>query len=350
MPPLTAVISLTALITLLSLINNDEANNGIALAYHLLFDNTSCKFLIKSFLSKRRTYKENFHKTRMGLVLKKILFFCCAALPILMAKAEPFSLCTKLKNITFIPYIDIHDAHKAKPLLEDDFKDSAMQLKYFIGSLLETSCFEVWFYSPIQNRCIQQTEENYIPFLETEWMAVTSTDDNDILNLLSDIPSSNDEIEQSLFFINFFINYNRDEMLDNQQDLVIAKLKDSRNNFNIVLLCIGPSSPICVRGAKWLPKQNIVYRSFTGERKFNPNLHRILFDLANNPQYDWHERYNNGGKSSMPIFQGNRNTYIYLGFNSFWNYREISTFFFPCRFYVSPIFEDTSILSLWLCH
>ena len=83
------------------------------------------------------------------------------------------------------------------------FENPAVQLRYFIKSLLETSCFEVWIYSPIQNRCIRQTEENYVRFLGTEWMAITKTDNNDILNLLSNFPQSNDEIKQTLLFVSF---------------------------------------------------------------------------------------------------------------------------------------------------
>ena len=128
--------------------------------------------------------------------LKATLFSCCIAL-LLVVNVESFSLCPKRKNLTIVPHIDVYHQYKEDEWFLDMLENSAMQLKYFIKSLLETSCLKVWFYSPVQNRCICLTEENYVRFLDTEWMAIQSTDDDDILNLLSDIPQSNEEMEQA---------------------------------------------------------------------------------------------------------------------------------------------------------
>ena len=79
-----------------------------------------------------------------------------------------------------------------------------IQLGYLVKALLETSYHEVWFYSPIRNRCIRQTEENYDHFLETKWRALTGTDDNDILNLLLDFPHTNDQMVRTLLFFSYY--------------------------------------------------------------------------------------------------------------------------------------------------
>uniref|UniRef100_A0A7M6DRK1 Cnidarian restricted protein n=2 Tax=Clytia hemisphaerica TaxID=252671 RepID=A0A7M6DRK1_9CNID len=110
-------------------------------------------------------------------------------------------LCNKRKNITIIPHIDVDQGLNGDHAIERFFENPTMQLRYFIKSLFEMSCFEVWIYSPIQNLCIHQAEENYVRFLETKWMATASIDDKDIINLLSDIPHSNDQVEQTLFFV-----------------------------------------------------------------------------------------------------------------------------------------------------
>ena len=139
-------------------------------------------------------------------------------------------LCTERKNITIIPHIDIEQKWKGDKWIEKYFENPALQLRYFIKSLLETSCFEVWFYSTIRNRCIRQTEENYVPFLETEWMAITSTDDDDILNLLLNIPPSNDEIQQTILFVSF--QWSEKEASRKNTFSLGIKLKEIRNKYN----------------------------------------------------------------------------------------------------------------------
>ena len=213
--------------------------------------------------------------------------FLCITLQSRLVCGESF-LCTERKNITIIPHIDIEQKWKGDKWIEKHFKNPTMQLRYFIKSLLETSCFEVWFYSTIRNRCIRQTEENYVPFLETEWMAITSTDDNDILNLLSNISHTNDEIEQKLLFLSF----ERFEKEKKRKDAstFVQRIKQIRHKYNIIVLCTARFSKLCQGGRKWLPDQNLIFGDFY-DISFNPHIHRILIDLANNPRYDWRERY-----------------------------------------------------------
>ena len=117
-------------------------------------------------------------------------------------------LCIDRKNITIIPQIDLYQRWKQNHFLSKvllmSFMNIGIQLGYLVKALLETSYHEVWFYSPIRNRCIRQTEENYDHFLETKWRALTGTDDNDILNLLLDFPHTNDQMVRTLLFFSYY--------------------------------------------------------------------------------------------------------------------------------------------------
>ena len=197
-------------------------------------------------------------------------------------------LCVKRKNITVIPHIDIYQEwHGRDDWIIPKVKNQGMQLRYFVKALLESSCFEVWFYSPIQNSCIRQTEENYVQFLETEWMAMTSTDDNNILNLLSNIPNSNDDMEQTLLFFSYYL-YPKEEITN--KSTIADKLKDKQDKYNIILICHKDNSVLCTRSENWLARQKVIHTSFSTQT-FNPHLHSLLLNLIKNPSYDWYERY-----------------------------------------------------------
>ena len=192
--------------------------------------------------------------------------------------------CTERKNVTIVPHIDIE--HSRISVLWKYVENPVIQLRYFIKSLLETSCFEVWFHSPIQNRCIRQTEEIYVPFLYTEWMAMTSTDDNDIFNVLSNIPNTTDNIEQIILFVSFELTVNPEDASH-----FGTRLKEIRQKYNIIILCmLQMFSKLCRQGKKWLGNKRVLF-NFYNDASFNPHIHRTMFDLVNNHQYDWRERY-----------------------------------------------------------
>ena len=181
-------------------------------------------------------------------IFKHIIISASICITSLSLVCEGSLLCTERKNVTIIPHIDIEQRSKGDYKIEIFFENSAMQLTYLIKSMLETSCFEVWFYSPIQNRCIQQTVENYVRFLETEWMAITSTDDKDILNVLSKIHHSNNEIEQTLLFVSNQWYSGKETLKDSST--FGTHLKEMRNNYNIIILCSQQYCPNFAREAK----------------------------------------------------------------------------------------------------
>uniref|UniRef100_A0A7M5XKQ2 Uncharacterized protein n=1 Tax=Clytia hemisphaerica TaxID=252671 RepID=A0A7M5XKQ2_9CNID len=170
-------------------------------------------------------------------------------------------------------------------------------------SLFDMGCFDVWIYSPMLDRSIHQTKENYVRFLDTEWIA-TSTDDNEIINLLSNIPHSNDQVEQTLLFVSTEAKRRSLKTISN----FITKLKEIRQKQNIVILC-STNSPLFFEGKKWLDNQNVIIGDVYN-KIFNTDLHRILIDLANNPQYDWRERYTGGIKNKCKI-SNNTKTFIW---------------------------------------
>ena len=196
--------------------------------------------------------------------------------------------------MTIIPYTNTnhsivvdwqHDRIETTEATTSFLKNSAAQLRYFIKSLLETSCFEVWIYSPVQNRCIRLTKENCVRFLETEWTAITSTDGNDAS--LSNIPHSNDEIEQILLIFTYYI------LVADHQSIIVDSLKNRRDKNNIILLChksFEYFSFLCLQIEDWFPRQKVFPFNFDIEL-FNPHVHKILLDLVKNPKYDCCERY-----------------------------------------------------------
>ena len=111
-------------------------------------------------------------------------------------------------------------------------------------------------------------------------MAITTTDDIDILNLLSGIPQTNDEYEQTLLFASFCYFYNK--TIDHHSS-VANKLEETKEKYNIVALCF-MFSVLCTQSEKWLDKQKVIYSESFDYVGFNPHLQQILFDVANNPQ------------------------------------------------------------------
>uniref|UniRef100_A0A7M5XNI6 Uncharacterized protein n=1 Tax=Clytia hemisphaerica TaxID=252671 RepID=A0A7M5XNI6_9CNID len=221
-------------------------------------------------------------------------------------------LCTDRKNITIIPHnADTDTQHHLMFYSRNEMlENTSLQLQYFIKSLLEDSCFEIWIYSPISNHCIRQTEENYVPFLQTEWMTITHTDDNEILDLLSHIPQTNDEIEQTLLFVSFQYLM---KLLSKGEFNFGKKLKEIRQKHNIVILC-ETLSLLCHEGEKWLGNQKVIY-GFE-HTNFNPYLHNILLDLAKNPQHNWRERYTREIKSECKI-SNHTNVFIWNLYDNF---------------------------------
>ena len=118
--------------------------------------------------------------------------------------------------------------------MQSDFQDSATQLMYLIKELLDTPCFTVWMFSPIQSRIIRLTEGKYVQHFETEFQALVRTDENDILRLLSTIPPKNDNCKQTLFFWTF-------GYLSNSKQSVIEKVNEmlQKRQCDVVMLCWG---------------------------------------------------------------------------------------------------------------
>ena len=130
-------------------------------------------------------------------------------------------------------------------------------------------------------------------------MAITSTDDSDILNLLASIPSSrSNEIEQTLLFFNFY-NYPGDKRIENT--IITDKLNNIKDQYNIILLCFTALfSKLCAQSESWLQRRKVIYTDIQ-TAPFNPHLHTILLDLINNPTYDWQERYQSEWNSQCSI-------------------------------------------------
>ena len=85
-------------------------------------------------------------------------------------------LCYGIRNVTIIHYIDISQEYQSIDYIMKRYQDSAIQLIYLVKELLDSPCFTIWTFSPIQSRLIRLREENYVQFFETELQALTNKD------------------------------------------------------------------------------------------------------------------------------------------------------------------------------
>ena len=216
--------------------------------------------------------------------------------------------CYGLRNVTIIPYINIIQEHQITDYIVEDYQDSASQLIYLVKELLDSPCFTIWTFSPIQSRLIRLREVNYVQFFETELQAITRTDENEILKLLSNIPEhAKNDIKQSVFFVCFKHRHSR----TNQSVVVTNQIKQlyQQQKFDLVLWCVSPT-PLCWYSRHWLPKQNIIHDGgVSNNRKFNPYLHQIFLDVMDDPQYNWHQRYT---KYAPKVQCSNKGLHIYF--------------------------------------
>ena len=202
-----------------------------------------------------------------------------------MNHADTILPCVSVRNITFIPYIDVKESWRK--YIEIELKKSTKQIMYLIKDLLETPCFTVWAFSPLQSRVIRLTDANYLQFFETKYQAIVRTDRNDVLRVLMNIPQSNDDCKQTLLF------YSLEFYGENEQSLVLHQLKKIHEQklYDVVMWCGRGYEPLCEDGREWLPKQNVIADTRFTFHRIDSNLHQVLIDLMNNPQYDWSERY-----------------------------------------------------------
>ena len=70
--------------------------------------------------------------------------------------------CYGIRNVTIIPYIDISQEDQSTDYITKSYQDSARQLIYLVKELLDSPCFTIWTFSPIQSRLIRLREENYV--------------------------------------------------------------------------------------------------------------------------------------------------------------------------------------------
>ena len=222
--------------------------------------------------------------------------------------------CIERRNVTIIPhFVSIFNSHSMKwsnvitrPII--------IQLKYLVKTLFETSCINIYIYSNIRKRCIRQSMENYIHFLETEVQTDSTKYQNmePIISALSGIPSKSvDGEKQTLLFLNYFRVPGRQSILFNALQET-QKLKE----YDVILWC-AYFSPLCIENAEWLPrKKNMIVFYEMGiwegenENGFNPNLHQIFLDLIFNPQFNWHSRYIQDVK--IKKCQSPQKTYVFL--------------------------------------
>ena len=129
--------------------------------------------------------------------------FCfCVVLSLSMAYGDLMSSCMEVRNVTIIPYVNVILGDiDIEPSIEEELNAFAMQLKYLVKSVLETPCFIVWAFSPIESRLIRLTEENYANFLETDLQAITQTDENEVMKVLVNMPHNNNDNKQTIFHV-----------------------------------------------------------------------------------------------------------------------------------------------------
>ena len=227
------------------------------------------------------------------------------------ASAQSFSICPQRRNITIIPY-SIFDDYQEDTYIYVTGKGHmyyyGMQLIHLVKVLIEEmSCFEIWVYSPIQKICIHLTDGNYVQFFESEWTLITSTNDDDISDLVSKIPNTNDDYEQTLLFITY--QFNNIALKAHQSTFFSNKLQGVRDKYNIILVCARVIA-LCTQMEPLLPKQNIIHIDNT--YFFNPHLHRILFDSILNPQYNWRDRYMiNGSVQCQHLKRKSANIFVW---------------------------------------
>uniref|UniRef100_A0A7M5V1H3 Uncharacterized protein n=1 Tax=Clytia hemisphaerica TaxID=252671 RepID=A0A7M5V1H3_9CNID len=208
-----------------------------------------------------------------------ICFLCfIVCMPVSMAFRHTITTCFEVRNVSIIPYVDAPGSA---------LQDSIVQLRYLVKSMLFEPCFIVWAFSPVQNRLIRLSEENYTQFIETQFQAVTQTDENDLLELLLNIRHHNDNNMQTLFFVVHMFGmrsyYNYFRMIQQAQNMYEQKQID------VVVWSL--TNLVYETFWNWLPKQNRVVDEMGWSPSFDPHLHRILMDLMSNPQYDWQKRY-----------------------------------------------------------
>ena len=137
-------------------------------------------------------------------------------------------------------------------------------------------------------------------FFEAEFQSIVRTDENDVLRVISNIPYSNDDNKQTLFFVSFGYGgeLKRSAVSDHVKD------KYERKQCDVVMLCFG-FVPLCRQSKDWLRRQNFLHEDYFTLNQLNPHLHRILMDLTNNPHYNWRQRYTQYGSMCQTKKQEN---------------------------------------------
>uniref|UniRef100_A0A7M6DRY8 Cnidarian restricted protein n=1 Tax=Clytia hemisphaerica TaxID=252671 RepID=A0A7M6DRY8_9CNID len=255
----------------------------------------------------------------------KILFFCMV---ISSHAGSAYTLlpCFSERNVTIIPCMNFPEYFRT--FLDKLYQGISSQVMYLVQYLLDTPCFTVWVFSPIQSRVIRMSEENYINFFQTEFQAIDKTDSNDVVRVLSNIPRSNGGINQTLFFLSFYSFYNATDsersVVDEVKNIYESKYSD------IVMWC--SSTLFC------LPNTRHSIRSDPVHHKFNPHLHQIFVDLMHNPNYDWRERY----KRHRSTCEITKNIHVY-----FWHRLPISPvigiFYLFIEEYITGLLPNTTL-------
>ena len=213
-------------------------------------------------------------------------FVCfCMIFSVSMAWGDSISPCMEVRNVTIIPYItENDDKYIAKLSFEKVLEKASLQLRYLVKSLLDTPCFIIWIFSPIQSRLVRLTQKNYVQIFDSKIQAEIDADQNEIMNVLLDMPQSNVDTKQTIFFVGleYYPNYGR-----KFGEVIRQILKKYAKKQNDIVVWSLRNGVLYSYFRTWLPKQNTIIHG----SKFNPHLHRILLDLMSNPRYDWHQRY-----------------------------------------------------------
>uniref|UniRef100_A0A7M5X158 Uncharacterized protein n=1 Tax=Clytia hemisphaerica TaxID=252671 RepID=A0A7M5X158_9CNID len=237
------------------------------------------------------------------------------------------SPCLKVRNITLIPIVAIKDEYDR----DSDYvyflrKDT--QLTFLVKSILDKPCFMFWAFSPIQSRLIRLTEENYRAFFDTDFQAITRTDGREMMNVLENMPHTNNTSKQTIFFLVDRYGYSsksleKDLSLEKHISTVIKKAQRmwERKESDFVVLNVNYEADQL--SIPWIRNENFISDTY-GSRKFDPHLHQILMDQMLNPRYDWRERYTRHLKVQC-ISSKKHHFYLWMNFSwyypdyEFWN-------------------------------